>query len=178
MIPKYNIGDKVWYAHFESITRSAICPECMGDRYLTVIMGDDSRVTIPCAGCSSGYDQPTGYVSYWESAPMVHQTTIDGMEVSKEKVKYKIETSSYSWRILHPEDVFDTSDEAAIRAKEMSDEYNKKQLDKLNKKDFQHRHRTWAWHVHYYRREIREAKKTIEFAEKKLSAAKEKAKEK
>jgi len=168
----YNIGDKVWYAGRKSIQERITCPECFGKRYLTVILGDDSKVTIDCAGCASGYDPPKGYILYHKQIINVSQITIDGMEISPKEIKYKYNYGGCSWNVAYHEDVFSSQEAAEIRAKELAEEHNKQEHERIHRKE--KNNRTWSWHVHYYRKMIRDAKKTIERAEEKLGIAKTK----
>jgi len=166
----YNIGDKIWYAGRKSTEETVVCPECFGKKYLTVILGDDSRVTIDCAGCASGYGPPKGYVTYYKQYIDISPIVIDRVEINREYVEYGFNKTDCSCRIAKDTDLFDTREEAEIRAKELAEEWNQEQLDMIHRKE--KNNRSWSWHVHYYRKEIREAEKTIERAREKLDAAK------
>lgn len=172
----YNIGDKVWHASRESTQERVICPECFGKKYLTVILGDDSRVTIDCAGCASGYDPPRGYVTYYKQFVNVSQVVINKVEVTRDYVEYGSSKGECNYRIGRDTDFFSTKKEAEIRATELAEKWNKEELEKIHRKE--KNNRTWSWHVHYYRSQIRGAKKTIERAKEKLDAAKLHTKEK
>ena len=172
----YNIGDKVWHASRKSTEETVTCPECFGKRYLTVILGDDSQVTIDCTGCASGYDPPKGYVTYYKQDVDVKTVIIDGMRITRDYVEYEINKTSCSCNIIKGSDLFPIKEAAEVRAKELADAWNKEQLAKLHRKE--KNHRDWSWHVHYYRRQIRDAEKTIEYATKKLEAAKTHVKKK
>ena len=171
----YNIGDKVWYAGRKNTLERVTCPECFGKKYLTVILGDDSKVTIDCAGCASGYDPPKGYVEYYKQTYDVRQITIDGVEMDRKSIQYKYDDFGSHCRIAYNIELFDTKEAAEIRAKELAEEHNKQELERIHRKE--KNNRAWAWHIHYYRRMIRDAKETIERAEKKLNVARSKAKE-
>lgn len=166
----YNIGDNVWHASRKSTEERITCPECFGKRYLTVILGDDSQVTIDCAGCASGYDPPKGYVTYYKQDIDVKQVIIDGLRVTRDYVEYEINKTNCSCNILKNVDIFITKEEAEVRAKELAEQWNEEQLAKIHRKE--KNHRDWSWHVHYYRRQIRDAKEKIEYATKQLDAAK------
>lgn len=173
----YNIGDEAWVATHESVEKRAECPECCGKKYITVIMGDGTEHTIQCAGCSAGFNPATGFITYREFVPLAKPITISGVELSKDGVEYKYDELGCMCRISDGKNVFGTKEEAEIRANEMADEHNKKATESIKSKDFRHQNRTWSWHVHYYRKMIRDAKKNIEFAESRLDYAKVKAKE-
>jgi len=166
----YNIGNEVWYASRKSTREKVICPECFGQKYLTVILGDDSQVTIDCAGCSAGIDPPKGYITYYKQEIDVSLVVINGIRTYPEYVEYEINKTSCSCNIIKDTDIFSTRKEAEIRAKELAEEWNKEQLDKIHRKE--KNNHTWSWHVHYHRKQIRDAEKTIEYAKAKLDAAK------
>ena len=84
----YKIGDTVWYAQLKSVTKSVKCPDCFGDKFLTVIKGDSSQVTIDCAGCSSGYNPPNGYVNYTAYEVAVTPVVIERKEETSLEVRY------------------------------------------------------------------------------------------
>ncbi len=166
----YNIEDKVWHATWTSIDEPVTCPECFGKLYLTVILGDDSQVTIACAGCASGYDPPKGYVTYYKASAEVELVTIDRVEINPTYIEYAFNKVGCTCHIARDTDLFATKEEAQIRAKQLEKEHNKQELAKIHRKE--KNHRDWSWHVHYYRRQIRDAEKTIEYATKQLDAAK------
>ena len=166
----YNIDDTVWHASRDSTEKRITCPECFGKKYLTVILGDDSQVTINCAGCARGYDPPEGYVTYWEQDINVRQVTICKVEVYLDHIEYGFGGSERRHYKAKDTDFFNTKIEAEIRAQELVKEWNKEQLAKIHRKA--KNNHTWSWHVYYYRKRIRDAKNTIEYAEKQLDAAK------
>lgn len=172
----YNIGDEVWYANRTSVSEKITCPECFGKKYLTVILGDGSQVTIDCAGCASGFEDPKGYVTYYKQDIEVRLITIDRVEINPDYVEYAFDKFGCGCHIAKDKDLFLTKEGAEVRAKELADEWNKEELAKLHRKE--KNHRDWSWHVHYYRRQIRDAEKTIEYATKKLEAAKAHVKKK
>jgi hypothetical protein len=172
---KYKIGDIVWCASRERVREEIVCPECLGKKYLTVIMGDGSQVTIACVGCSRGYEQPLGYVTYWKEVVSVRQKRIDGVEATEDKVEYKINLSGCCCNIIRENEVFDTEEEAKEQALKLMEEHNQKELARVNEK---HKHnRTWSWNAHYHRDCIRRAERDLIYHKAKLDVAKIKAKE-
>lgn len=172
----YNIEDKAWHASRKGTEEVVTCPECFGEKYLTVILGDGSQVTIDCAGCASGYDPPKGYVSYYKSSVEVELVTICKVEIYQDHAEYGFNGTDSFHHIAKDTDLFATKEEATIRAKELAEEWNKEQLAKIHRKE--KNHRDWSWHVHYYRRQIRDAEQKIEYATKQLDAAKAHVKKK
>lgn len=171
MKPKYNIGDTVWFAHRKIVTDRVICPECFGKKILTVILGDNSKVEIDCMGCASRLENPRGYCEYYKQEITVKQIAISGFECNGIKTRYRFD----SCYIVDEEDVFDTKEATEVRAKELAEQHNKEELDRIYRKE--KNHKNWAWHVYYYRNQIRSALKDIEYAEKCLHIAKQKSKQ-
>ena len=174
----FKLGDKVWHASFDTVKKTAVCPECFGKKYLTVILGDDSKVTINCRGCASGFEQPKGYINYWEWQAKIEQVTIAGMDINQERdTEYRFHYSGgdncYSYR-TSKYTIFSTKEEAERKGKELAEEHNKQELQKIHRKG---KHNSdWAWDVHYYRQQIRSAEKEIIQFTEKLNVAEENAK--
>ena len=168
---KYKIGDVVWYAQVKAFEEHEVCPDCFGQLALTVIKGDGSKVSIDCAGCAAGYEPSKGYVSYWAWKPDVRQVCIDRVEVSSRGVEYG---HSQNYGVLE-EELFDTKQEAEIKADEKWKEHNAEELRKIHMKE-KHNH-TWSWNACYHRRCIKSAEKDLAYHTAKLNVAKAKAKE-
>lgn len=169
-LPELKIGDRVWYAQQKTVSKDVVCPECLGQKALTVTLGDGSTVSIDCAGCALGYEPPRGYVSYWDHIADVCLVTIDRVEATADKIEYGF-NGCYR---ADAENLFTTEEQANIRALELAEKWNKEQLDRINQKE--KNNHTWSWHVHWHRSQIRKAKKDLEYNEAKLAVAKVKAK--
>jgi len=168
----YKIGDEVWHASRTNKEMKATCPDCFGNKYLLVILGDGSKVSIDCATCTSGYGGPRGYVTYYKQSEDVKQVTIDRVEINPTYVEYKS-----GCFLFEDTDVFPTKKEAEVRAKELLEIYNQQQLKRINQKEEKDRNHTWAWNVSYYRKLLRRAKADLKCATEKLEVAKQHVKE-
>jgi len=167
MDQKFKIGDFVWVASFDKKELQTTCPDCLGKRELIVILGDDSTVIIPCAGCSSGYREPTGKISYWDWIPTAELQKITGMELSEDTVEYRSD-----YHCLYADKVFATQEEALVAAAKLAEEQNQREQERLFQKE--KNNRTWAWHVTYHRRQIKALEKGLEYHRSKLEYAKTK----
>ena len=175
-IPKYKIGDSLYLATFNSESDYIICPECGGTKILRVILWDGTEHTIDCQGCSSGYNPPTGYVRVYKRIPKVEIIVISGMEINLgEPIEYRVSLSSCSTRILKEDELFLSKEGAEIKAVELVKEIEAQDKARIEQKEKPTR--SWAWHVHYYRGQIRDAEATINRATDKLNAAKRHVKE-
>lgn len=153
----YKVGDAVWYASCDTRRQYTQCLECFGIKYVTVILGDDSRVTIDCAGCGRGYEPPTGYIAYFERTPEVRKITIDRVQVTKDKIEYGF-SGCYC---VEADRLFNTEAEAWDRANALAEQLNQEELEKIKKKEKPNR--TWAWNAHYHRNCIRRAERDIRY---------------
>src|ERR1035437_2248539 len=78
--PKFKIGDTVFQARGEQTRIWITCPECCGDGWLRVILGDDSQVSIACVCCERGYEGSPGRISTYVFSADVHATQVVGTE--------------------------------------------------------------------------------------------------
>ena len=162
----FAIGAVVYLAEFAPMTEVWVeCPDCAGKKYLRVILGNDEEVTIDCV-CYRGK------VAQWEPKAEAVVHTVRGLETMEGADGIQIRYKFSGGRVVDSRDVFATDPEAMIRAEERGEKYaaaqNKRELAK--EKD----HKTWAWHVHYHRREVKRAKGELERHEAKLDVAKKK----
>jgi hypothetical protein len=101
-------------------------------------------------------------------------TGINGPEEVVLNVYYegqRPEECGYSPRGFKVSELF--TDEA--EAQKVADAHTAKQVERFVK-DKKERHRSWAWHVSYHRKQIREAQRQIEYATEQLAYAQSKAK--
>jgi len=171
----YNIGDMVWWAHISTQEIWVTCPDCVGKKYLTVILGDESSVTIDCAGCSAGYDPPRGSLREYETKATPKKIRISRITLETDSVEY-LGSEFDSNYCLDSEDLFDTEEEAEERSKQLMKKFLEEQDHRrIQGKDS--KHRTWAWHVTYHRQEIKRAEKNLAYHIAKIEVARGLAKE-
>ena len=170
-MPKYEIGQEIWWARFETSESSIECPDCAGKGSIRCIMGDETEVTVDCQNCQIGYEEfARGRIRTYNRTPSAEKTVITGMDVSSTKTEYRV-PSSY----IVPEDrVFETEEEALVKAQKLADEASRQELDRIARKEKDTR--SWSWNATYHRRCISRAKKDIEYHTRKLDVAGEKAK--
>ncbi len=167
---KFNIGDTAWRAHAGLDHIWITCPECLGSGRLRVILGDESEVSIACECCSRGYEGSLGKMQTYAFRSAPESVVITGVEITKHgedsgcRVQYKVGCWS-----VPDQDLFATRDEAMIRAATLVAEHEAEEKKRLGSKERQHK--TWAWHVRYWRSQIRHAKEQIERAEAQLAMA-------
>lgn len=165
----FKIGDEVWWAHTRNVDLRVTCPECLGKRFITVILGDETKHTIPCICCERGWEGSLGELVGWRHEVNVTQTVVVGVRMTADEVEYQVSESYLT------NDLYATKEEAEERARELVKERDAEELRRMHCKEKDTR--SWAWNVNYHRREIRECEKRIEYHKAKLDVAKLKAKE-
>ena len=137
-------------------------------------MGDETRHTINCEGCRSGYDDPKGYIIEWDKLYAVRIVVIGGIEQSAEGVQYHVDCVSGGYSYAEEANLFEDSQNAQVAAILRQEEEVKRIASYEKRKAMPNK--SWNWHVCYYRRQIKEAHQTIERATRLLNMAKEHAK--
>lgn len=168
---KFNIGDKVWFAHTVTQAVLTVCPDCAGNKQLKVILGDGSEVAIDCACCDRGWVGSRGTIEYSQHAEVAKESVVTGISLQSGKVLY---TGEGFWE-HNEEDVFGTESEAIERAKTMVAERTAEEVRRSLHKEKDGK--TWAFHVTYHRRAAEHARKDLDHHTAKLTYAKSKAKE-
>jgi hypothetical protein len=160
----FNIGDTVWHAKAMNKEKWITCPDCLGTRTLKVILGDGTEHVIDCAGCSRGYEGPTGSIRSYNYESVIEPKTITGVQIKSDEVEYYSEC----W-ILKACDVFATETEARERSAILMTEYEEAERKRLASKEKPSR--DWAWHVHYHRSCIRKAEAEYAYHTAKLAVS-------
>lgn len=171
--PKYQLGQKVWWARTEAVGKTRTCPDCLGTRCVTVVLADYQCFSIPCETCDhmGRFHGPQGYIKYREHVEYAEETEIRGVELTRDGITYR---TSKSYLVIEDQ-VYSTAEEANEHAARLAKERTKEEENKVYQK--QDNHKRWAWHVRYYRNQIKEAQETISRATAKLNYAKTKTKE-
>jgi hypothetical protein len=166
MTQQFNIGDTIYVATCTSVEKWLPCPDCHGKKFLTVILGDDSRVTIDCDSCTRGYLGPCGLICSYEYEPAVDTLRVEYIDSRDGEIRYNYRD---------PDVVFGDPHAAEIRAAFLKEELTRAESARLEAKE--QPKRTWAWNVRYHRGCLKEAQRQIEYHTSKLNAALTHAKE-
>lgn len=178
MNPKFSVGDVVYYADAGIEKKWITCPDCMGKKYLTVILGDGTTVTIDCVTCSAGWEPPTGIVYTYEYSGGVKRSIVGGMEIKGDKIEYLLDVCGdingcCSYR--REKEVFASPDEAKEKVAELVARHEKEERERLARKEKPAR--KWAWNATYHRNQIKQLTKEIEYHTAKMNAAKQHSKD-
>jgi hypothetical protein len=169
---KYQIGQQVWYAGWESAPARIVCPDCAGEGRIRVLLPDDSIVSVECVACTRGYNPPSGYLECYDRHAVAALVTILGVEMDGDKTEWKT-TASYR---TSEDDLFDNEVDAYAAAKAKAEEADRNERERIGRK---HKDtRSWAWNAHYHRKCIKDAQRQIEYHTAKLAVANLKTKAK
>jgi ribosomal protein S27E len=166
---KYEIGQKLWLASWDSSEDYVRCPDCGGTGRLLVTFHDETTVSIECAGCASGYNPPTGYVRVYNRRAKALPVIITGVEVRDGKTEWR--TNSHY--CPDEADLYDNENDCLAGALLKAQKADQEEREKIGAKEKPTR--TWAWNASYHRKEIKRCKESIEYHERKLAAANLKA---
>lgn len=176
----FSIGDTVYIGKYTRVTSQVPCPDCAGQRFLTVTLGNGDQHTIECACClerrSWGADYPRGWVEHVELSATTTEATISGVSVTTRGIEY--ETSAgravhegydpdwggYPTARATTEEAVADAEAGRIEAEE-SENRRKFSKDKEGK--------TWSWHVTYHRQCLKRAQEQIEYHTGRLNYAAE-----
>lgn len=169
--PIFQIGDYVYVPRFQQTETKIVCPDCLGQKAVTLIMGDKQHVSIECAGCKSGYEPARGYRILHERVPSVEIGKVTSVALGEDGFLY----SGDGFYNANEHQIAQDRDNAMKIAENMAASHKAEELKRFQtQKEFTHR--TWAWHAHYYRSKVRQAQKDIETYTAMLNVAKENCK--
>lgn len=168
--PKFQIGDQVWRATFDSTEDWVTCPDCGGTKTLKATLFDGAEYIIDCANCSHGYEPPRGAIRLYTRSPQAELGRITGIEICADKIEYRV---SPHW-IVDEARLFTDRDSALACAQKMATEARKEEEKRFLKKEKDTR--SWAWHVKYHRGQIKEHERQLEYHRRKLQISRDNAK--
>lgn len=164
---KFNIGDDVFWVESHCHYQKTIpCPMCFGKKFVTVILGDDSKVQTACGFCEREMEGSTGYATIWEPTAIIKSGQITGVS-TKDGIKYEVNYNSLS------EDEILTSQDAANAEYLFKLEEVKKQAQKWFNDSFVNCTKKQVWSAGYHKRCIEQAERTIEWHKAKLGMIKQ-----
>lgn len=175
MEKEYNIGDTVWWATGGIREVRHECPVCYGKCCVTLILGNDDHVQTPCDYCGKGFEGPRGYVIEREYTTEVKEIVLSGKEIRETTAGRSVEYRHNSY-ILYDGIICDTKEGAEIERQKIADAHKISELERLQRgKD--NNVKSYAWHVGYHQRQLKDAQRQIDYHSKKITYMKEKVKQ-
>lgn len=168
----YSVGDTVWLSRYDHEAVQKPCPICFGNKQVTLILGNDDKVLLPCDSCGHGLDEPTGVVTQYEYVPKAERLVITQVETTHtmegEERRYY-----FAHRYTDPENIFDSEEEALARCNQMI--YQERLEDA---KAYRLKHnllKSYAWNAGYHLTQARDCRKRAEYHDQKAILCKSRA---
>lgn len=158
---EFNVGDVIYHASYERTAIKEPCPICFGKLNVVLILGDNSRVELPCDYCNRGLFNPHGYIDTIVMLDKVTQYTIT-KKLKSEMLFITDKVEYFSDNIFLAVDrIFDNKKDAEICCNEIirlatAEEQQRIEYVKSNIK------KTFSWNAGYHLREIKKLEKDIE----------------
>lgn len=163
---EFNVGDKVWWAKYQVESVKKTCPICDGKLRVTLILGNGDQVETDCTYCERGFEQ-YGWVEEYEYVSAIEQVVITKKEVEEDASGRHVEYRFGSY-CLTLDNAFETKEEAE---KKLEEKIEKAEKDDLKRLEYgkNNNPRKYSWNVGYYQRQKKDALKTIERCDKKIT---------
>lgn len=165
----FAIGQKVWHAKSSQEPEYITCPDCLGEKVLTVLQGNGLKFTIECAACRVSYDPPTGRVKTRLYKVYPQAFTCHLINIVHNTFYYYDEHKNSA----ESDRLFTTLEECQKKCDELNKKHAEEQ-DRILMASLQSRRRDLAWSVHYWSRQVKDLERQLELAKARLNVCKEK----
>jgi hypothetical protein len=143
---------------------------CFGKRFVTIILGDESKTESECGMCSHGLDRATGQAKTWEATATIYSGKITGIS-TREGTKYEV-----GYKTVTAHECFDSELEATP-VREAKQKEAEDQRDNWFKDSFVNCKKSQLWNAGYHRSCIESAERTIQWHKARLNMIGERRKE-
>lgn len=165
----FAVGSQVWWVGPQYREERITCPECSGERTITLTLGNGSPHVLDCAWCSRGCNPPSGTIARTVCGYEPIEVILKRVMFSGEEPYYVVDAGRGS--TAQPEDLFVSYAEcvAACETKraKFQDDHDKRELAQLLSK-----RRDLAWSVSYWRNERKKRLDELARIEATLDASK------
>lgn len=161
---EYGVGDAVWVASYGTKCVRKPCIVCHGSKQVTLILGNDDRVLLPCDYCGHGFKEPSGFIEVYECVAEPEAFLITRVlteDTSEGQVRRYYSGSRY----VEEAEIYDSREEAAARAAERAYEETlaaEEQAHRIKKRV----HKSFAWNAGYHLKAAVEARRQVAHHEK------------
>ncbi len=165
---RFNTGESVWYSEAVSARNQIQCPDCLGTRKWDATLPNGESESIECPSCKNGY-WSCGTIGEYAPRGEVRQLTIGQVTFDSDGPRYMCnETGVGSGRVYHEGDLYATEHEAnESLAGKVADAVKQCAERGLNEY-LRNRECNVGNMTAYYRKEIRDAKRKLEQAQRGL----------
>jgi len=176
------VGDEVWCAVHEPSRQVKLpCPVCFGKLQVTLVLGNDDEIVLPCNYCSKGYSDPVGFTVEYEDVTSAVQIRVTSVTTTQTLTGTSYEYRAYrqGWEsgwTLDPENIFETEAEAVARAQQIADAYEQEQ-DRRRGGLKKSAHASFSWNAGYHTKRAKAAREEAERHERLATLCKARARE-
>ena len=161
-----NIGDTIYWVESHTRYDKAIpCPMCFGKRFVTIILGDDSRTESICGMCSHGLEVATGQAKTWEAEAIIKSGKITGIS-TRDGIKYEIGHQTVEARECFSYE----SDAHPVRERKLKEA--QAQRDEWFRDNFIQCKKNQLWSAGYHRDQVKYHERQIEWHKMRLGMCK------
>ena len=171
----FAVGEHLWWTGRGSYEKQITCPECVGTKVVTMILGNGDTHALQCACCTRGCGPALGTITRHVREHTPTAFTPARVILGHSGICYSEsppEAMAYSY--TEAKDLYRDRDEcqAACEAK-VSDWRTQEQIDIKNMSSRAKKDLTWS--VHYWSRMVKDREREAEAARRQLNKCKEKA---
>ena len=160
-LSKYQVGDQAWHARCDWRAVKKLCPVCYGKLKVTLILGNEDSVTMPCDYCRVGFSTPTGEVEEYEHVIEPKLVTITAVELSISKTGTDVEYRDGCY-VYRDDTLFRDKAGAIAKGEELKVALDKEQEVGAARIKIK-KHEKYSWNAGYH---LRLAKRDRESAER------------
>jgi hypothetical protein len=155
----------IWSASSAANEKWVECPECAGTKVIEMVKGNGEHVSLDCALCGPGYDQPRGvirqYIHDYRPMPfMPRRVRVDGADFMYSEAAP--EASCYS--SIDSKHLFATAEECQAKCDALNAERTKADAESLvhqiksKRKSMAHSASYWQGQIRDYEKKLAQAK--------------------
>jgi len=160
-LSKYQVGDRVWHARCDWVPVKKLCPVCYGKLKVTLILGNEDSVTMPCDYCRVGFSTPTGQIEEHEYVFEPKLVTITAVELLVTETETQVEYLGGCY-VYKEDTLFRDKAEATVKGEKLKADLDKKQGTEAASIKIK-RHEKYSWNAGYH---LQLAKRDRESAER------------
>lgn len=164
----FAIGQEVWQAKSSFEPEYITCPDCLGEKTLTVIQGNGQKFTVECGACKQGFNPSIGKIQTRQYKIYPYAFTCQSLELHGNTFYYYDGPNNGS-----PSDrLFASRDECQKKCDELNDEHAKEE-ERRSIANLESKRRDLAWSVYYWNKVVKELEKDLERARNRLNVCKQ-----
>ncbi len=164
----------MWAVGTGGYERHITCPECLGEKTLTVIQKNGESFEVECACCRRGYEGSLGVIKQYVQDYRPERFVCNRVTgFSRGLVQYSeapLDATCYSYK--NSDNLFRDKTECQAKCEELNAEDERRREEQF----YHHRigsRRDLAWSVHYWNGKIRKCREELARYEKRLVECKE-----